>query len=204
MYDQAVAFLKKKQGNVHCLGVGGVGVAGLAYLLKKCGWRVSGCDSTDGALLDWLNREGVSVAVGHSPSHLEGMGAEDIVIRSAAVPMDDPEICEARRRGIPVFDRGVMFAAFMNLDNTSTAIDCNRLQSTAIEKLKTICVCGSHGKTTTATFIATLLKTKNNQLKTTSWCIGGTSSALGTLAYWEEGADCFVAECDESDGTLQF
>jgi UDP-N-acetylmuramate--L-alanine ligase/UDP-N-acetylenolpyruvoylglucosamine reductase len=182
-YEHATARLAARPSRAHLVGVGGVGMAGLAYLLSKQGWTVTGCDLCDNPLLAWLAGEGIATTVGHSPNHAAALDpASDLVARSPAVPRQNPELAAAAARGIPVYDRGVLFAALLD------------------RRPKAIAVCGSHGKTTTASFTAMLLRDLGHA---PGWCIGGTASALGALAANGGAQDApIVAECDESDGTL--
>lgn len=152
-------------------------MAGLARLLHGAGYRVSGCDSSaTSPYRPWLEASGIPCATGHSPDHLAGV---DAVVRTAAAPLSLPEIRQAPR----LLDRGCLLAALFD-----------RFPAT-------IAVCGTHGKTTTASFTATLLQQAGFR---PGWCIGGTCASLGdVLASPPGGPDApFVAECDESDGTL--
>ena len=97
-------------GRVHLVGICGVGMAGLAALLKARGLNVSGCDGSRNALADWLEAQGVPVYSGHDPAHLEGV---KVVIRTTAVAPTHPEIAAARDQGIPVFQRGAVLAALV-------------------------------------------------------------------------------------------
>ena len=163
-------------GHVHMLGVCGVGMAGVAYLLARRGWAVSGCDTHLSAWAGWLRAGGVRVDCGHDPSHLADA---DRVIVTPAIPASDPELCAARERGLPVFRRGDVLA-----DLVSGA--------------RGVAVCGAHGKTTTSCFTARLLQELG---AAPGWCIGGATARLGGVAGWG-GGDLLVAEADESDGTL--
>jgi len=171
-------FLTRQGAAVHLMGVGGVGMAGLAFLLKARGFHVNGCDlASDTAVVCWLAEHGVTVQSGHHPSHLDG--SMTALIRSAAVPATHPEVVAAQAAGIPVFARGEVLPALL-AGQASVAIG------------------GTHGKTTTATFITCLLKTAGRD---PSWCIGGESERLGGVAGQGRGG-CLVVEADESDGTL--
>ena len=155
---------------LHFIGIGGVGMAGLAFLLKKRGNDVSGCDKHTSPRTQWLEREGIHVAVGHSPSHLAGI---DALVATPAVPQDEPEYAAAenvRRRGDVLAD----------LVNESDGV----------------AVCGTHGKTTTATFTAKLLRALGED---PSWCIGGETDSMPVAGM---GTGPIVVEADESDGTL--
>jgi len=158
------------------LGVCGVGMAGVAYLLAKRGWRVSGCDARLNALSEWLRASGVQVTEGHDPAHLEGV---DRVIVTPAVAASEPERMAAAAVGVPVLRRGEVLASLLS-------------------QRRGVAVCGAHGKTTTACFTARLLQELGAE---PGWCIGGATRRLGGVA-GGGGGSLLVAEADESDGTL--
>ena len=171
--------------SVHLIGIGGVGMAGLAVLLKSRGYEVSGCDLHASPRTEWLGTQGIRVFIGHDPSHLAGV---DEVVVTPAVPKDESELVSFRG---PIRCRGEVLAEIVN----GTA--------------DTIAVCGSHGKTTTATWIAKLLKTLGEDV---SWCIGGETGSF-PVAYatgkvevkgggGQRRSPVLVVEADESDGTL--
>ena len=167
-------------GRAHFVGAGGVGMAGVALLLRRLGWEVSGCGGSRAPLLGWLAARGIPAAVGHDPAHLEPR--PDLVVRTPAVHDDNPELAAARAAGVPVVARGDALAALS-------------------ARYETYAVCGSHGKTTTSTFLATILRAERPG--DTLWCIGGASAALGgDVAGGPDGGRLLVAEADESDGTL--
>jgi len=154
-------------------------MAGLALLLSKRGWRVSGCDASEGVLLPWLRSRGIPAEVGHDPSHVQDETAW--LVRSPAVPAEDPELLEAQRRQIPVFARGVVLPGIL-------------------KHYRTAAVAGTHGKTTTSSMLAWILQSAGLN---PTYCIGGVCPNLGAVA--EAHPDGYaVAEADESDGTLQF
>jgi len=157
-------------------GICGVGMAGVAYLLAKRGWRVSGCDAHVNALAPWLHAAGIPVVEGHDPAHVAD---SDRVIVTPAVPASDPELGAARARGLPVFRRGEVLAALLS-------------------RSRGVAVCGAHGKTTTSCFTTRLLQELG---AAPGWCIGGVTQRLGGVAGGGPG-DLLVAEADESDGTL--
>ena len=132
--------------SVHFIGIGGVGMAGLAVLFKSRGYAVSGCDLHASPRTRWLEGLGVKVDIGHDPSHLAGI---DEAIVTPAVSRNEPELVSFRG---PIRYRGEVLAEIVN------------------ETVDTIAVCGSHGKTTTATWIAKLLRALGEDV---SWCIGG-------------------------------
>ena len=145
-----------KPGRAHFVGAGGVGMAGVALLLRRLGWEVSGCDGSRAPLLDWLEARGIHAVAGHDPAHLDPR--PDLVVRTPAVHDDNPELAAARAAGVPVVARGDALAALS-------------------ARYETYAVCGSHGKTTTSTFLATILRSERPA--DTLWCIGGASAALG-------------------------
>jgi UDP-N-acetylmuramate--L-alanine ligase/UDP-N-acetylenolpyruvoylglucosamine reductase len=162
------------------LGICGVGMAGLAYLLARRGWRVSGCDAhARSALAEWLRAAGVPVMEGHDPSHLSACPELARVIVTPAVSSVEPEQVAAHERGLPVYRRGEVLAALMSQG-------------------RGVAVCGAHGKTTTACFTTRLLQELG---ASPGWCIGGATRRLGGVAGGGGGA-LLVAEADESDGTL--
>ncbi|MEI6564308.1 MAG: UDP-N-acetylmuramate--L-alanine ligase [bacterium] len=178
MKHQIRDLLQLGVGTVHLAGICGIGMAGLAVLIKARGFRVTGCDLMINKLAGWLRERGIQTSERHSPAHL----TEDVrwVIRSAAVPESTDEIQAAQLSRIPFFKRGEVLPALMELSPTSIA------------------VAGTHGKTTTSTFIAQILTAAG--LKP-SFCIGGEVESLGGVAGAGSGG-ILVAEADESDGTL--
>lgn len=156
---------------IHFLGIGGVGMAGLAVLMKADGNEVDGCDLHVTARTRWLERAGIPVAVGHDPAHVE---RADLVVVTPAVRADNAERLAAVGR---IRFRGEMLAEIVNGRDS-------------------IAVCGSHGKTTTATFVAKLLKALGEDV---AWCIGGET---GDFPVASPGTGPLVVEADESDGTL--
>lgn len=170
--------LKSGAGTVHLAGICGVGMAGLAVLLKSRGFAVTGCDLMINKLAGWLKNRGIPMQERHSPDHITS--EVGWVIRSAAVPETSAEIQAAMNRNIPVFRRGEVLPALLELSPLSIAI------------------AGTHGKTTTTSFVAQILTAAGCR---PSFCIGGEVEALGGVAGTASG-DITVAEADESDGTL--
>jgi UDP-N-acetylmuramate--L-alanine ligase/UDP-N-acetylenolpyruvoylglucosamine reductase len=178
-------FTTATSGKVHFVGVGGVGMAGLAYILHRFGWRVSGCDSQTNANIRWLEGLGVAVSIGHSATHaLDLNPATDIVIYTPAVSVDSEELLAFKKLGISIFRRGRVLAELS-------------------KHRKLVAVCGSHGKTTTATYLAALLQAAN--YPSLAWCIGGSSRTLPHPAGGTPEAldSLIITEADESDGTLE-
>jgi UDP-N-acetylmuramate--alanine ligase len=159
---------------IHFVGVGGIGMSGIAELLANLGYDVSGSDTTRSAATDRLERAfGVRVFEGHAAEHV---GEADVVVFSSAVRPSNPELVEAGRRGVPVIPRAEMLAELMRLRFS-------------------IAVAGSHGKTTTTSMIALVLERAG--LDPTA-VIGGRLSAFGSNARLGRG-EYMVAEADESD-----
>ena len=171
--------------SVHLIGIGGVGMAGLAVLLKARGHEVSGCDLHASSRTKWLEEQGIRVFIGHDPSHLAGV---DEVVVTPAVSKNEPELVSFRG---PIRYRGEVLAELVN------------------ESPDSIAVCGSHGKTTTATWIARLLKALGEDV---AWCIGGetgsfpvagaTGKSKSEVEVEQRRDPVLVVEADESDGTL--
>ena len=163
-----------KTRRIHFVGIGGIGMSGIAELLANLGYAVSGSDAKRSEVTDRLERTfGVTVFEGHSAGQA---GEADVVVVSSAVKPDNPEVAEARRRGIPVIPRAEMLAELMRLRFS-------------------IAVAGSHGKTTTTSMIALVLERAG--LDPTA-VIGGRLSAFGSNARLG-GGELLVAEADESD-----
>lgn len=162
---------------IHFMGIGGIGMSGLAGICLDRGAIVSGCDAKVGGTSIQLQRRGASISAGHDPSHLAN-GA-DLLVYSSAVSMQDPELVEARTRGIHAVSRGELLAA---LANTSHLIG----------------VAGAHGKTTTSGMASQLLLHAG-------WdptvVVGGIMLSMGTNARHGRGR-YLVAETDESDGSF--
>jgi len=171
------SILNRRKGHVHLVGICGIGMAGLANLLRARGFRVSGCDPACNRMSGWLAKRGIRVQTGHDAGHLDA--GVTWVVRSSAVSPRTGELRRARAHGIPVFRRGAVLAALL------TGRDG-------------VAVAGTHGKTTTATFLAQILMRAGRD---PSWCIGGESDRLGGVSAAGKGR-AMVVEADESDGTL--
>jgi UDP-N-acetylmuramate--alanine ligase len=162
-----------KTRHVHFVGIGGIGMSGIAELLANLGYDVSGSDEKRSSVTDRLATLGIRVAVGHDAANV---GDSDVVVISSAVRQTNPEVVEARRRQIPVIPRAEMLAELMRLRFA-------------------IAVAGAHGKTTTTSMIALVLERAG--LDPTA-VIGGRLSAFGSNARLGAG-EFMVAEADESD-----
>src|SRR4026207_2519701 len=160
--------------HVHFVGIGGIGMSGIAEVLVNLGFRVSGSDQKRSSVTDRLQHLGVGFAEGHSGEHI---GDAQVVVRSTAVREDKPEIVEAQRRSIPVIPRAEMLAELMRL------------------KPHTVAVAGSHGKTTTTSMVATVL---GHAGLDPTIVVGGVVGAFGSNAHLGK-SDLMVVEADESD-----
>jgi UDP-N-acetylmuramate--alanine ligase len=158
---------------VHFVGIGGIGMSGIAELVANLGYRVSGSDARRSEITDRLASMGVTMSVGHEARHVEDA---DVVVVSSAIAADNPEVVEARARHIPVIPRAEMLAELMRL----------RVG---------IAIAGAHGKTTTTSMIALMLERVG--LDPTA-VIGGRLSAFGSNARLGQG-QYMVVEADESD-----
>ncbi|MGE3886001.1 MAG: UDP-N-acetylmuramate--L-alanine ligase [Vicinamibacterales bacterium] len=162
-----------KTRRVHFVGIGGIGMSGIAELLANLGYVVSGSDQKRSEVTNRLEGLGVTVQAGH---RAENVGEADVVVYSSAVRADNPELVEARRRRVPVIPRAEMLAELMRLRFG-------------------IAVAGAHGKTSTTSMIALVLERAG--LDPTA-VIGGRLSAFGSNARLGRG-ECMVVEADESD-----
>jgi UDP-N-acetylmuramate--alanine ligase len=158
---------------VHFVGIGGIGMSGIAELLANLGYKVSGSDTRRSTVTDRLTSLGVQVRIGHDAANV---GAADVVVVSSAIQAGNPEAAEAARRQIPVIPRAEMLAELMRLRYG-------------------IAIAGAHGKTSTTSMVALVLERAG--LDPTA-VIGGRLSAFGSNARLGRG-DYMVAEADESD-----
>lgn len=162
--------------HVHFIGIGGIGVSGIAQLALKHGHEVSGSDLKSSAITQKLSHMGAKVSIGHDAQHVAGA---DLVVYSSAVRQENPEMKEARRRGIPI-KRRAEFLSDLMADKT------------------VVTVTGAHGKTTTSSLAAKLLLTAG--LRPTV-AVGGILREDGDNMKFGD-SHLFVAEADESDGTF--
>ena len=161
---------------IHFIGIGGVGMSALAGLLIAKGYKISGSDLKINKMTERLKAKGAEVFEGHRP---ENIAAADLVIYSSCIKENNPEIIEANKKSITVMHRALLLGILMD------------------EKCG-ITVAGTHGKTTAASLIALVLKSGGQD---PSFAIGADVDILGGNAYRGEGK-YFVAEADESDGSL--
>jgi UDP-N-acetylmuramate--alanine ligase len=161
---------------IHFIGIGGIGMSGLAEILRTLGFDVTGSDLRANDSTRRLEGLGARVVVGHAGDHVVGA---DVVVYSSAVRSDNPEMVRARELEIPIILRAEMLAELMRTRYAVT-------------------IAGSHGKTTTTSLVATVLRAAGLD---PTVVVGGKVNALGSNARLGEG-DLFVAEADESDGSF--
>lgn len=169
--------MKLQQARFHFVGVGGIGMCGLAELLHNMGSKVSGSDISENANVDHLRELGIKVIKGHKADNI---GDADVVVYSSAVPTSNPEVAAARAKGIPLIPRAEALAEIMRLK-------------------KGIAIAGTHGKTTTTSMVAALFLSAK---LSPTLVIGGRFAPIKSTAYLGQG-DWLVAEADESDGSFQ-
>ena len=165
-----------KKYHIHFVGIGGIGMSGIAELLLNLGYRVSGSDLKGSDLTERLKALGGVIHAGHAADHIAGA---DVVVVSSAVRPDNPEIAAAQRLAIPVIPRAEMLAELMRLKYS-------------------VAVAGAHGKTTTTSIISAVLAAGGLD---PTVVIGGKLISIGTNAVLGRG-DFIVAEADESDGSF--
>ncbi len=158
---------------LYFIGIGGSGMSGIAEILHNLGYQIKGSDSTASEITDYLARLGMSIYHEHKAANLEDV---DVVVISSAIGETNPEVVEARRRGIPVIKRAEMLGELMRLKFS-------------------IGVAGTHGKTTTTSMIGRILRQGNYQ---PTIIVGGIVAELGTGATLGAG-EYLVAEADEFD-----
>jgi UDP-N-acetylmuramate--alanine ligase len=170
--------MKHKVKHIHFVGIGGVGMSGIAEVLLNQGFSVSGSDLGDNATTRRLKKAGATIHVGHSADQVANV---DVVVTSTAVKSDNPEVLEAKARKIPVVPRAMMLAELMRLRQG-------------------IAIAGTHGKTTTTSLVASILGEAGMD---PTYVIGGKLEAAGTNAKLGKG-EFLVAEADESDASFLY
>ena len=168
--------MKHKVRRIHFVGIGGVGMSGIAEVLANLGYQVSGSDLSANAATRRLGSLGVKIFLHHRAEHIEGA---DAVVVSSAVQADNPEVVAARERRVPVVPRALMLAELMRLKQG-------------------VAIAGTHGKTTTTSLVASVLA--QGGLDPT-FVIGGRLTAAGSNARLGSG-DFIVVEADESDASF--
>jgi UDP-N-acetylmuramate--alanine ligase len=168
--------LPRDIGPVHFVGIGGIGMSGIADVLVNLGYTVTGSDVSENANVKRLREKGVKVGIGHKAENLDGA---DVVVVSSAIKRDNPELVAARAKRLPVVRRAEMLAELMRLKSC-------------------VAIAGTHGKTTTTSMVASLLDAGGFDPTVIN---GGIINAYGTNARLGSG-DWMVVEADESDGTF--
>ena len=168
--------LPRDIGPVHFVGIGGIGMSGIAEVMVNLGYTVQGSDQAEGANVKRLRELGVKIAIGHASGNLAGA---EVVVISSAIRSDNPELMAARAQRLPVVRRAEMLAELMRLKSC-------------------VAIAGTHGKTTTTSMVAALLDAAGLDPTVIN---GGIINAYGTNARLGLG-DWMVVEADESDGTF--
>jgi UDP-N-acetylmuramate--alanine ligase len=163
-------------GVLHFIGIGGIGMSGIAEVLHNLGYKVQGSDASDSYNTQRLKNLGISIFIGHEAAHVAGA---QVVVISSAIKADNPELAAARANRVPVVKRAEMLAELMRFKSS-------------------IAVAGTHGKTTTTALTAAMLEAADLQPTVIN---GGIINARGTNAYLGKG-EWMVVEADESDGTF--
>src|SRR3954470_24146137 len=163
-------------GTIHFVGIGGIGMSGIAEVMHILGYKVQGSDVAEGYVVEALRKAGIPVVIGH---HADNLGDAAVVVVSTAVKKDNPEIQAAAERRVPVVRRAEMLAELMRLKST-------------------VAVAGTHGKTTTTSMIAALLDAGGVDPTVIN---GGIINSYGSNARLGA-SDWMVVEADESDGSF--
>src|SRR5438046_5538866 len=168
--------LPRDIGAIHFVGIGGIGMSGIAEVLINLGYTVQGSDAADGANVRRLREKGAKISIGHSAAAL---GDAEVVVVSTAIKSDNPELIAARAKRLPIVRRAEMLAELMRLK-------------------RCVAIGGTHGKTTTTSLVAELVDAGGFDPTVIN---GGIINAYGTNARLGAG-DWMVVEADESDGTF--
>src|SRR5579871_5689626 len=168
--------LPRDIGPIHFVGIGGIGMSGIAEVLSNLGYMVTGSDVAENQNVKRLRDLGIAVAIGHAAHNVDGA---DVVVVSSAIRRDNPELAAARAKRLPVVRRAEMLAELMRLKSC-------------------VAIAGTHGKTTTTSLVAALLDAGRFDPTVIN---GGIINAYGTNARLGAG-DWMVVEADESDGTF--
>src|SRR6266516_2025426 len=168
--------LPRDIGAIHFVGIGGIGMSGIAEVLINLGYTVQGSDAADGANVRRLREKGAKISIGHSAAAL---GDAEVIVVSSAIRRDNPELIAARAKRLPVVRRAEMLAELMRLK-------------------RCVAIAGTHGKTTTTSLVAALLDAGGFDPTVIN---GGIINAYGTNARLGAG-DWMVVEADESDGSF--
>ncbi len=165
-----------KKEIIHFIGIGGIGMSGLALIMKDLDFNVKGSDQQGGKNIDRLKKNKISIQIGHKKKNLS---SATIVVISSAIKKNNPEYIEAKKKKIPIYKRGEMLANIVSL-------------------YKNVVVAGSHGKTTTTSIVSTIFSKSKLDPTTIN---GGVINSIGNSAKLGKGEWC-VLESDESDGSF--
>jgi UDP-N-acetylmuramate--alanine ligase len=168
--------LPREIGPIHFIGIGGIGMSGIAEVLMNLGYTVQGSDASDNANVKRLRDKGATVFIGHQAANVD---QAEVMVVSSAIKRDNPELVAARQKRLPVVRRAEMLAELMRLKSC-------------------VAIAGTHGKTTTTSMVAALLDAGSFDPTVIN---GGIINAYGTNARLGAG-DWMVVEADESDGTF--
>lgn len=168
--------MKHAVNRIHFIGIGGVGMSGIAEVLQNLSYKVSGSDMADSAILRRLAQFDIKTSIGHDAKNLHDV---DVVVISSAVKQDNPEVLEAKRLNIPVVPRAIMLAELMRMKQG-------------------IAIAGTHGKTTTTSLVASVLAEAGLD---PTFVIGGRLNSADANAKLGSG-DYIVVEADESDASF--
>src|SRR5580693_2364142 len=168
--------LPREIGPIHFVGIGGIGMSGIAEVLCNLGYTVQGSDASESANVVRLREKGIKIAIGHQAENVAGA---DVVVVSTAIKRDNPELMAARASRIPVVRRAEMLAELMRLKSC-------------------VAIAGTHGKTTTTTMVAALLDAGGVDPTVIN---GGIINSYGSNARLGA-SDWMVVEADESDGSF--
>jgi UDP-N-acetylmuramate--alanine ligase len=164
--------------HIHFVGIGGVGMCGIAEVLFNEGYHISGSDSSEGKYIAHLRKLGIRIQIGHQAKHIDNA---DVLVVSTAIPEDNPEVLAAKEKQIPIIPRAAMLAELMRFRHG-------------------IAIAGTHGKTTTTSLVTSILTEGGLD---PSYVIGGKLNRSGTNAQLGH-SPYFVAEADESDASFLF
>ncbi|RAK07405.1 UDP-N-acetylmuramate--L-alanine ligase [Halanaerobium saccharolyticum] len=167
-----------KNSHIHLIGIGGVSMSGIAEILAERGYKVSGSDLNESKYLDLLRKYQVKLFIGHAASNIDGA---DLIVKTSAIPDNNPEIQAARKKGLKIVKRAEMLSYLMR-------------------DKKTIAVAGTHGKTTVTAMLAAIFKKAQ---KDPAVMVGGFLKELnGNMA--DGAGKYFITEADESDGSFLY
>lgn len=170
--------LLNKNSHIHLIGIGGVSMSGIAEILAERGYKVSGSDLKESKYLDLLKKYNIKYYIGHKKENISGA---DLIVKTSAIPADNPEIIAAREKGLKILKRAEMLSYLM-------------------KDKKTIAIAGTHGKTTVTAMTAAIFK---NAEQDPAVMVGGFLKELnGNIA--DGKGEYFITEADESDGSFLY